>query len=287
MRSSRRQAIARVGRSTAKATVEAEDCWTRIAATELWRSRTAQKGREQPTGAGSRNTRAGRGPPSLPGARGMHLHGLGNRAHEDPAMHSEWPALDISAGANFACDRKRLSSYRPCPCRRPLRPPPVPGPSTARSFAGRLRRAHACTCSRTCAEASRCRPYWPNSRWVVPWPHGWRRPRSAGPATGAAVGRAALGARPAGSLRMDCSLRRCSRAADSGWAFLEACRSTLAVGVGEPWFGARRSRRDADLVRRAAGAGPLVSRTLPAHQRGVTPRAGASAILATRWWERR
>lgn len=122
--------------------------------------------------------------------------------------------------------------------------------------------------------------------WCLGRMAGGGRDRQA-PATGAAVGRAALGARPAGSLRMDCSLRRCSRAAGSGWAFLEACRSTLAVGVGKPWSRARRSRRDADLVRRAAGAGPLVSRTLPAPQRGVTPRAGASAILATRWWERR
>ncbi|TDF61191.1 DUF1484 family protein [Cupriavidus sp. L7L] len=54
MRNSRRQAIARVGRSTAKATVEADDCWTRIAATELWRSRTAQKGRKPPYANSSR-----------------------------------------------------------------------------------------------------------------------------------------------------------------------------------------------------------------------------------------
>lgn len=121
---------------------------------------------------------------SLPGSRGMPCMGSATGPMRTQRRIQEWPALDILASANFACNRQRFSSYRPCSCRRPLRPPPVPGPSTARSFAGRRRRAPACTCSRTCAGALRCRPYWPSSRWVVPWPHGWKRPRSAGPRHG-------------------------------------------------------------------------------------------------------
>ncbi len=41
----------------------------------------------------------------------------------------KWPALDIAAGAGFACERKAALQLSPCPCRRLLRLSPLLGPS--------------------------------------------------------------------------------------------------------------------------------------------------------------
>lgn len=183
-----------------------------------------------------------------------------------PAQAPELPALDIVAGTSFACDRKWLSSYRHVPADAPfifcpyLGPPlhtlsradatarlPVPA---CRSAPGRRAVSHACRAASG-----------PSLVLVA----GSGRNRQ-GRASRDAVDRPSLGAGPASALCVDCGTRRCPGAAKSMGAFVETCRSTLALRVGKPRSGAGRIRRGAHLGRRAAKAGPLVSRTLSARQ---------------------
>lgn len=168
--------------------------------------RVAATGREQPTGAGSHNTRAGQDCSRYPvreacpaWARQPGPCGPSDAFRSGQRLTS-WPARTLLAIGSGSPVIARALADAPFALRPYLGPPlhalsradaaarlPVParGPAPGRCAVGHTGRAAV--------------------GWCLGRMAGSGRDRQA-PATGAAVDRAALGARPTGSLRMDCGL---------------------------------------------------------------------------------